>query len=1221
MDVKKEDNMANFKYKTRGNGNPQGKPRVYFCCHPEDFNRYFESISNEILSKQNCAIWYTDEVAAKDEDFFIDLKQMQLFVMPVTTNLLCTENDAMDIEFKFAVENHIPVLPLMQENGLEELFNKKCGDLQFLDKNNADTTAISYDDKLQKYLETVLVGDELAEKIRAAFDAYVFLSYRKKDRKYAQELMRLIHKNEFCRDIAIWYDEFLTPGENFNDSIKEAIKKSGLFVLAVTPNLINEQNYIMTTEYPMAKKEGKQILPTELVPTDKEELSKKYEGLPKCTNAYDDSALSESLIAVLGKIAIRENDSSKEHKFFIGLAYLSGIDVEVDYEKALFLIKSAADEGLLEAVKKLVVIYSRGVGVKRNISEAIFWQEKVVSKLDLDDESNYDEYILLANLNKEIGSYKKAKNVLCSLIAQNTAITKQGVLSLARAFLELGDIEIETAVLNPENAILTQVEIGTYENAEQYYRLSVSFFLKANDYDEVGNDERIDINEFYLRLSKLLYKQEQYSRAREYLVIILDNVDNEDTVLVGENGLRLSEAYNLMGDISLAIELYEESLSYYRKAHELGDYYCREYQKMLYPKIKGRYERSVAKVYSCLGDISSAVEHYQEAINVYLREAELNGLYGDWAELANTYDDLSHLFERESKEQKAAEYAQLCYEARLKCIQQESDSPLVLEEGAKQIFRLFKMAEEGKLSLDIKEMSPEQLDLKDKYEREIENAAEVLDAQQTEEALLTWCSKNRDLAKLYKEIEGYGDAALIFRNVIHVLKKWYDDRFSFVIRGLLCGYYFHLSEAYRQMYKMESCMDYQVEGMKILERIQGEYEHSAKVFEENPSKEEADLAIKDMASSAESGFVEALEFMVNSYLTGTYTGKNIFRAIEWQQKLVERRFDLHILHFDSNDNEKSYLTSLIDLADIYATAKCADEALDTYEHVFEYQKEKEEIVKKCSRIVFKDQFEKLAKNANEEGRLEDAKDYYEIALNKCLPVGENEDKKEIEREGVWYYELGQICSKLGRADNASENYKKAIEKFLVTGNLYLATEAMLDVADIQFRKKNYIEAEKYYVEVVKYRDPYLKKNTNPNNPFISDVAIVHRQLGFLYDCMNKFDDAERELKTVITLYLSMKKPQSYSLSKVYIRLADMFNYLKRYDEALCYYNETVELCLKLLDEVDVYEPLLADAYDGLASVYRKLDKMDVAKGFKEKALSIASRYPDDSDCKHIKPWD
>jgi len=371
--------MANLKYKTRGNSNPQGKPKVYFCCHPEDFNKYFETIYKEVLAKQNCAVWYTDEVVAYDDDFFLDLKQMQLFVMPITTNLLCTENEAIDIEFRFAIENHIPVLPLMQENGLEELFNKKCGDLQFLDKNNADVTAISYEDKLQKYLETVLIGDELAEKIRTAFDAYVFLSYRKKDRRYAQELMRLIHKNEFCRDVAIWYDEFLTPGENFNDSIKEALQKSGLFVLTVTPNLINEQNYIMTTEYPMAKREGKPILPAELVPTDKEGLLEKYEGIPYPTDAYNDEELSGALLESIKKMAIKESDISPEHNFFIGLAYLGGVDVEVDFDKAIELITSAANDDLPEAVKKLADMYSEGVGVKRSISEAINWQKKLVS--------------------------------------------------------------------------------------------------------------------------------------------------------------------------------------------------------------------------------------------------------------------------------------------------------------------------------------------------------------------------------------------------------------------------------------------------------------------------------------------------------------------------------------------------------------------------------------------------------------------------------------------------------------------------------------------------------------------------------------------------------------------------------------------------------------------------------------------------------------------------
>ena len=374
--------MANLRYKTRRNSNPQGKPRVFFCCHPEDFERYFEMVSDEVLAKQDCAIWFCDHLFVRDDDFFMDLKQMQLFVMPVTANLLTTENETLNIEFKFAVENHIPVLPLMQESGLDNLFNKKCGDLQFLDKYSNDSTEISYDDKLQKYLESVLVGDELAEKIRAAFDAYVFLSYRKKDRRYAQELMHLIHKNEFCRDIAIWYDEFLIPGENFNDSIKEALQKSDLFVLTVTPNLVNEQNYIMTTEYPMAKQEGKLILPAELVPTDREQLSKKYEDIPNPADAHNEAEFSEALLESIKKMAIKKNDNSPMHNFFIGLAYLSGIDVEVNYERAVALITNAAESGLIEAMKQLVKMYDLGIGVGRSYAKKITYQKKIVDILE-----------------------------------------------------------------------------------------------------------------------------------------------------------------------------------------------------------------------------------------------------------------------------------------------------------------------------------------------------------------------------------------------------------------------------------------------------------------------------------------------------------------------------------------------------------------------------------------------------------------------------------------------------------------------------------------------------------------------------------------------------------------------------------------------------------------------------------------------------------------------
>ncbi len=316
--------MAKLIYKTRGNSSPQGKAKVYFCSHPDDFGKYFEELSNEILEKQNCAVWYLESYDTQyDEQLLEDLSEMQLFVMPITAALLRSPNHALEVEFKFALEKHIPVLPILMEYGLTEMFNEKCGEIQFLDRVTQDTTVDSYDKKLADYLVNVLIGDELAEKIRNAFDAYVFLSYRKKDRKYAKDLMSLIHKNEFFRDVAIWYDEFLIPGENFSTAIEQAIRESKIFVLNVTPNLVNEQNYIMDIEYPAAKKENIPILPVEMVPTERVQLAEKFEGIPECINASNDAKLMDALSECIKNVTKVENNTGAEHKFFIDLLTLA----------------------------------------------------------------------------------------------------------------------------------------------------------------------------------------------------------------------------------------------------------------------------------------------------------------------------------------------------------------------------------------------------------------------------------------------------------------------------------------------------------------------------------------------------------------------------------------------------------------------------------------------------------------------------------------------------------------------------------------------------------------------------------------------------------------------------------------------------------------------------------------------------------------------------------
>jgi len=558
-----------LKYKTRNDSNPKGKPRVYFACHPDDYETTFERISNQILMKQNCVIYYSESNQGLKEDELKDaILQMQLVVIPITAKFLFEDNQAYEFIFKTAKSNNIPILPIMQEKNIETIFNEKCGDIQYLDEFTLDPTAISYDKKLENFLNSVLISDELAEKIRNAFDAYIFLSYRKKDRKYAQELMKLIHKNDFCRDIAIWYDEFLVPGESFNDAIADALKKSKLFALVVTPNLINEENYVMTTEYPMARERKMHILPAESVETDKEELKAKFADIPDCTDAHNEKMLSDSMLQAIKALAIKSNDSSPEHNFFIGLAYLSGIDVEVDFQRAVSLIKSSAEAGLIEAKEKLVAMYENGLGVKRDYFEVIKWQVEVCeyyyemyysepSQENLENVINANYRTAFAFINVQM--YDEAKDAFKTVLDQSEELKEYDASAAEQHRINALNGLHKNSIRNGEYAEATKyiaevldvleenTEIDTMQKAIYYSNAGLSSYFEQN----------IDQANKYYNISLSLF-QKVDDKSTDYLVAISRLYMNMGTTMYA------------IKDYDTAIRNYEESMKYSEEANELS---------------------------------------------------------------------------------------------------------------------------------------------------------------------------------------------------------------------------------------------------------------------------------------------------------------------------------------------------------------------------------------------------------------------------------------------------------------------------------------------------------------------------------------------------------------------------------------------------------------------------------------------------------------------------
>ncbi len=626
----------NLRYKTRGNSTPNRKPKVFFCCHPLDFTLFFDEICKDIFAFENCAIYYFEDDAVSDEDRRAVLSEMQLFVMPITTRLLTTENVGMS-DFAFAIENHIPVLPLMQEPDLDKLFNKRCGDLQFLDKYKIDETAISYGEKLKKYLNSVLIGDELAEQVRAAFDAYIFLSYRKKDRKYAQELMRIIHKNEFCRDIAIWYDEFLTPGENFNAAIKLALEKSNLFVLAVTPNLVNEVNYIMTTEYPAAINEKKAVLPIEMVETDKDKLSECYPQIPKCVVGRDETELSARLLKNLQAAAKEEVDCTPQHTFFIGLAYLAGIDVEIDYARAVKLIGNSAEAGLPAAVKKLADMYRNGEGVACDYDKAIAWCKKLCeirlrdfnSVGDSENRKNLiDALCDLVDLLSFVGNRPVELRHACLQIAKYSLGQKEFAEQLAFSFTQCGadtnDEDLKygavfgdgfdmllpeekervqrdfyMSALNVYETAYSDKTYGDIKRANIYLKLSMNAFLLDAD-----DDKAKTYAEKALRLAEKTYNDTDNSAAHSimaqcYVQLALLEYDNFDAQM--DNSKNALEIFEMIAEQSGSVS----DWLFVAKTHkQMGDYLIDALRE---DSAVGGTDRAKLE----------ATEHYRQAYKIY----------------------------------------------------------------------------------------------------------------------------------------------------------------------------------------------------------------------------------------------------------------------------------------------------------------------------------------------------------------------------------------------------------------------------------------------------------------------------------------------------------------------------------------------------------------------------------------------------------------------------
>ena len=642
-----------LQYKTRGMSDPKGKPKVYFSSHPEDFDEALPLIAEDLLNHANCAVYYDEEIGSAesaDEEVEDILKEMQLVVFAVSSKFIHERNRAKDTELPLALKNHIPVLPIMLENGLGYEFSNNCAKIQVVPKYGNDPTTIPYDEVLQTFLDSVLVGDELAEQVRDAFDAYVFLSYRKKDRKHAQRLMRLIHENKQFRDIAIWYDEFLVPGESFNEAIKDAFNKSSLFAMAVTPHLEEEGNYVMRVEYPMARNRKSKNDDFEIVPVEMYESEDGKEGedwridqshlkgqkdfeYQEISDLQDEHRLQEmnkSFLDALERIAKKENDGSSRHRFFIGLAYLNGIDVEINQEQALELLQGAAEDPspCMEATAKLADMYLNGEGVERDSAKAIFWQRKLASQYKAAYDENHDP-----DEHKGYGTaYFKALGKLSDMYRNFGGV--QAAIDTAKealAFCEELEQEVGIREQRRDKALMLN-RLGSLCRERGDLDLALDCYQKAGKiYEklaaEIGTQRaRRDLSISYERIGDIYRKQgdlsvadSYYQKAKDIRVQLMKEAESA--------GSRrdYSAVLTKLGNVRKSWKQYAEAAKYYGEALAIDRVLMDEVKS---PQAVDDYGVSLVKmgdIHKAEGRMDEAADCYEQAYRLFGKNAEKTG--------------------------------------------------------------------------------------------------------------------------------------------------------------------------------------------------------------------------------------------------------------------------------------------------------------------------------------------------------------------------------------------------------------------------------------------------------------------------------------------------------------------------------------------------------------------------------------------------------------------
>lgn len=621
---------------TRDNSPYQGKPKIYVSYYESDRKEVADSIAAMFLKHRNCAVYYFDETGADQniDDKSDIFKEMQAVVFPVFTWRLSLL-DKVSAELELCRKEHIPVIPILMDDMESAAFYKKYQDVfgsyQLLMPRIADHSKLPFDEVLEKHLRNIITSDresysvysregvfqsDFEKMIQSAFRGSVFLSYRKSDRKLARKMINSIHSDPALTDVMIWFDEYLVTGEDYNDELKHRISNCDVFLILGTEAAVQEENYILTHEYPEALQSKKLIVLVCTNTRSEIQCRLRFPHAKIVIPAEQQYTVGRILAWVFRDKKGKLDDKPLEKSYLLGKAYLDGVLTETDRAAGVSLIEKAADGGYVPAMRLMAHLYHEGLGVETNPEKEASWLSKAADVVGSSPEptgKDFKELHELIELNWQQGDIRMRQ-----VDFEGAFECYSRILEAARR-IRKHDTSFVSFATYEVMALNKLANVRTYQRRLSEARVYLEEALRINE-GLVRSAARLgggaDYAETLMMLGNIERDGQNYTQALYYYQRSLDMVEE---LIVHSFSAR---AYDLRCDVNESIGIIAMKQGNIRKAEEaFAEEFrlARSYEKEFGEERALTFEMAALRR---LGDVARTAGDLKKGSEYYCQSAE-----------------------------------------------------------------------------------------------------------------------------------------------------------------------------------------------------------------------------------------------------------------------------------------------------------------------------------------------------------------------------------------------------------------------------------------------------------------------------------------------------------------------------------------------------------------------------------------------------------------------